>query len=267
LTGITTSPSWRAYPDLIGLGPLWFVAMLLIFDFGYAAWRRLTRNRTASVMSDSSQPGYVGIGIFVLALALAGYLFRMDVPLGESVNLFADFLSFPTLAYLPQYLSFFMLGIVAARHDWLRTLPASMGVVGIVGAAAAGLILFPLAFSGQWFSLEITPALDNAMGNGHWQSAVYALWDSITVVGLCLALIPLFRRVLNGQGWLGTILSQQSYAVYVIHIPIIVFIAYALRNVDLATLAKFGLAAIIIVPICFVAAYLVRRVPLVSRVL
>ncbi|MBZ0293316.1 MAG: acyltransferase family protein, partial [Anaerolineae bacterium] len=32
LTGITTPLSWEAYPRLIGLGPLWFVAMLLIFS-------------------------------------------------------------------------------------------------------------------------------------------------------------------------------------------------------------------------------------------
>ena len=41
LTGITTSPTWQVYPELLGMGPMWFVAMLLIFSFGYAAWRRL----------------------------------------------------------------------------------------------------------------------------------------------------------------------------------------------------------------------------------
>ena len=35
LTGITTPLTWQAYPHLLGMGPLWFVAMLLIFDFGY----------------------------------------------------------------------------------------------------------------------------------------------------------------------------------------------------------------------------------------
>ena len=39
LTGITTPLTWQQYPHLIGVGPLWFVEMLLIFDVGYAAWR------------------------------------------------------------------------------------------------------------------------------------------------------------------------------------------------------------------------------------
>jgi surface polysaccharide O-acyltransferase-like enzyme len=267
LTGITTPLTWQAYPRLIGLGPLWFVAMLLIFTFGYAAWRRLTRNRTSSSMSRSSPPSYLHIGIFILALALVSYLVRIIVPLGEDVSLFVDFLSFPTIAYLPQYLSFFVLGTVASRHDWFRTLPRSMGVVGFVTAVVVGVLLFPLAFSGHLFSLELTPALGNAWGNGHWQSAVYALFDSIFAVGMCLGLIPLFRRFFNGQGRFGRFLSQHNYTVYVIHIPIVVVVAYALRGIELAPLLKFGMAAVIVVPTCFVVAYIVRKIPGVARIL
>jgi glucan biosynthesis protein C len=265
LTGITDSPTWQEYwqeyPDHIGLGPLWFVAMLLIFSFGYTAWRALRGSRTSSSTGESLPPSYLGIGIFVLALAVTSYLVRMVVPLGETV------LQFPTLAYLPQYLSFFVLGTVALRHDWFRTLPGSMGIVGFVTALVAGVLFFPLAFSGQLFSLEITPALDNAMGNGEWQSAVYALWDSLFAVGICLCLISLFRYVLNGESRFGRFLSQHSYAVYVIHIPIVVLLAYALRGIDLASLLKFGVAAVIIVPTCFAVAYVIRRIPYVARVL
>ena len=116
--GITTPLTWQTFPYLafLGLGPLWFVALLLIFSFGYAAWRMLTRNRTSTSKSKSSAPSYLSIGIFILALALASYLVRIIVPLGEPVSLFVYFLSFPTIAYLPQYLSFFVLGTVASRH-------------------------------------------------------------------------------------------------------------------------------------------------------
>jgi len=261
LTGITTPLTWQAYPRLLGMGPLWFIAMLLIFSFGYAAWRMLTKNRTSSSMSKSSPPSYLGIGIFILALALVSYLVRIVVPLGKSV------LEFPTLAYLPQYLSFFVIGTVASRHNWFRTLPSSMGIVGFVTAVVAGVFLFPLAFSGQLFSLEFTPAFTNSMGNGHWQSAVYTLWDSITAVGMCLGLIPLFRRFFNGQGRFGRFLSQHSYTVFIIHIPIIVFLAYALRGIDLGSLLKFAMAAVIVVPACFAVAYIVRKIPGVSRIL
>jgi len=268
ISGVTEPLSWEAYPDLIGLGPLWFVAMLLIFSLGYALWRRLRGNRASAAPSKPSSPGYLLVAGFVLGLALVSFLFRMIVPLGQPVSLFVYFLSFPTIAYLPQYLSFFVLGIIASRYDWLRTLPASMGIVGLIATILAAVILFPLAFSGEPFSLALTPVFDNATGNGHWQSAVYVLWDSIFSVGLILALIPFFRAFFNTKSRLGTFLAQHSYAVYILHIPIIVFLAYALRDVELSNnLVKFALASLIMVPICFVVAYLVRKIPLVSRVL
>ena len=263
LTGITTSPSWQAYPHLIGLGPLWFVAMLLIFSLGYVAWRVL---RPDSTKRQVPLPGWLLIGGFILALALLSYLLRMVVPLGKDVSFFADFLSFPTLAYLPQYLSFFILGIIAYRGNWFRSLPRSMSIVGLVVAALTAVILLPLALSGRLFTIEISePAM--FVGNGSWQSAVYALWDSIFAVGMMLGLIPLFRRYLNQQSRIGSFLAQQSYAVYIIHIPIVVFLTYALRNVGLANLPRFVLAALIIVPVCFVAAYLLRKLPFASRVI
>jgi glucan biosynthesis protein C len=260
LTGITTPLTWQAYPYLLGMGPLWFVAMLLIFDFGYAAWRMLTRNRTSNSMSKSSLPSYLLMGVFILALALISYLVRIIVPMGKFV------LDFPTISYLPQYLSLFVLGTIASRRDWFRTLPRSMGVAGIVTAVVAGVLLFPLALSGRLFSLEVTePA--GFVGNGHWQSAVYALWDSTFAVGICLAAIPLFRRFFNGQGRFGRFLSQHSYTVYIIHIPIVVFIAIALKGIHLEPLLKFGMVAVIAVPTCFAAAFIVRKIPFASRVL
>jgi glucan biosynthesis protein C len=260
VTGITTPLTWQAYPKLIGLGPLWFVAMLLIFSFGYAGWRSLTKKRTAYSSSESSQFSYLRIGMFVLAMAAVSYLARMVVPLGKTV------FGFPTLAYLPQYLSFFILGTIAYRCNWFRSLPGSMGMVGFLAAVLAGVILFPLAFSGRLFSLEVTPALSKAFGDGQWRSAVYALWDSMFAVGMCLALIALFRRFFNGKGRLGRFLSQHSYTVYIIHTPTVVFLAVAGRGIDLESLLKFGMAAVIVVPTCFAVAYLVRKIPGVSRI-
>lgn len=249
---LTWQSFWQLYPYLMGIGPLWFVTMLLIFSFGYAAWRMLTQSRVSSSMSQSSMPSYLGIGLFVLALALGSYLVRIIIPLGQFV------LGFPTLAYFPQYLSFFILGIVASRHNWFRTLPNSMGLVGFVTALVAFVLLFPLAF----FS---NPPL--FLGNGHWQSAVYTLWDSIFAVSMCLGLIVLFRHFFNGESKFGTFLSQHSYTVYIIHSPIIVFLAFALRDIDLENIPKFGLMTFIVIPICFAVAYVIRKMPLASRVL
>jgi glucan biosynthesis protein C len=258
LTGITTPLSWRAYPFLLGMGPLWFVALLLIFDFGYAGWRRMTANRMSSTEVIPPFPSTLGVGIFIIALAAASYLMRMVIPMGRQV------LGFPTLSYLPQYLCLFILGTVAYRGDWLRRVSARTGAVGLIAAAVAMVVLFPLAISGRAFSLQLDPTAA-FVGNGTWQSAVYAFWDSTLAVGLSLGAIALFRRSLDGQGGLGRFLSRQSYAVYVIHVPIVVFLALALRGIRAASLLKFVMASVLIVPVCFVVAYIIRKVPGVAR--
>ena len=86
-------------------------------------------------------------------------------------------LGFPTLAYLPQYLSFFCIGILASRGNWFRTIPGSMGKWGFVTAVIVTFTLFIAA-------LVDPPAL---LGNGTWQSAAYALWG----LDVCCRGLPL----------------------------------------------------------------------------
>jgi glucan biosynthesis protein C len=257
LTGITSPLSWDKYPEMIGMGPMWFVAMLLIFDLGYAAWRGVTRKRSPMTVS-SSLPRPLAIVAFVLLLALATYLIRIIVPLGKFVA------GFPTLGYLPQYLSFFVLGIIASRGKWFESVSAREGKTGFIVAVVATIVLLPIAVTG------LTPGLTavlNMLGNGHWQSAIYAMWDSTVSVGLCLGVIVFFRRFLNLPRRLGSYMARHSYAVYIIHAPIIVFLAVLLKGVNLEHLVKFGLVAVIAVPLCFSVAYLIRRIPRATRIL
>ena len=249
LTHITTPFTWQQYPTLIGIGPMWFAVMLLIFECGYIAWRMAAKRWATHVAGNSVLPQFRVIFAFILLLALTSYLVRIVLPIGKQV-----LGSFPTLGYFPQYLSFFLIGIVAARNNWLRTLPGSMGKRGFWLALLATLILFPVAFS------------SSILGNGTWQSGVFALWDSAFSVGMCLFLITLFRRFFDSPGRLGKLLSPQAFTVYVIQIPIVVLLALALRSIHIEQLLKFGLAAMIGVPLCFCAAYLVRKIPLADKI-
>jgi glucans biosynthesis protein C len=242
---------WDQLPKLFNMGPLWFVAMLLIFDLGNAAWRLAFNRLAPTSKSAGSWPGFLAIGAFALVLGLASYLIRIVLPIGTAV------LSFPTLGYLPQYLSFFVLGIIGSQRNWLQDMPSSRGKVGCGAAVVVTLILFPLSLTGG----------AHFLGGGYWQSAAYALWDSIFAAGMVLALITLFRRFFNRQGQLGRFLSRHAFTVYIIHSPVIVFLTLALRSIHLHNLLKFGLASIIGVPLCFAVAYLVRKLPLASRIL
>ncbi|WP_292392594.1 hypothetical protein [Methanoculleus sp. UBA303] len=58
----------------------------------------------------------------------------------------------------------------------------------------------------------------------------YALWDSTVAVGMALGLVTLFRDRFDYSGRFARFLSRHSYAVYVIHAPVIVFVAVAISN-------------------------------------
>ncbi|MEZ5276477.1 MAG: acyltransferase family protein [Opitutaceae bacterium] len=246
---------WSSYPELIGLGPMWFVLMLIVFDLGYAGWRTLPVKDPPTFGRLQSTGGiFLTTGAVILALASSSFLIRMWIPIGKAV------LGFPTLSYFPQYLAFFLIGIAAARTDTSWKLSPHAGLAGLCLAAAATVLLFPLAISGRLFSLQLGPQLTLALGNGHWQSAAYALWDSAFAVGLCLGLIAGFQRLVNRSGPFGQFLHGQSFTVYVIHTPVIVLLAWFLQPVQLGPLTKFGFASCVMVPTCFGAAYLLNQI-------
>jgi peptidoglycan/LPS O-acetylase OafA/YrhL len=239
--------------NLFALDQMWFVVMLLVFDLGYLAWRTIVKNRPERLADDAPKKlTFPKVALFTLALAAASYLLRIVIPYGIPV------LEFPSLGYLAQYLSFFLIGMLAFRQGWLRSIPGSLGQLGFVLAVLATVILFPtsvfIGSGSKW------------IGYGSWQSAVFALWDSIFAVGISLALITFFRRSLDGGKKFGRFLSQHSFAVYVIHVPVIVFLMLALSGLQMATLLKFGLAAVVCLPVCFGIAWLIRKIPYVKKI-
>ena len=253
LTGITAPLSWSRYPSMVSVGPMWFVVMLIIFCLVYTLWRALTKNKPV-MQKTLAPPKFVMIVIFVVILAVASYLVRIVDPIAHY------FLFFPSLAYLPQYASFFVLGVVANRKDWLNTIPDKFGKRGII-VAIVSIILFLIGMSARFGSASAF------IGGGTPQSFVYALWDSIFAVCVSLWLITLFRKHYNFQWKFCKMLAPNTFTVYLIHCPVIVMMAILMRNAAITPLLKFFLMACMCIPICFALAYAIRKIPKADRIL
>jgi len=263
LTGITAPLSLAAYPQMIGLGPLWFVAMLLLFSIFYVLWRQAIGKNAPQV--ERRAPTRWEVRLAVLALALVAYFWRMLVPIGQDVSLYGDMLSFPTIAYLPHYMLMFIVGILAKRNRWLPVVRKGEAWEGAVAAAIATIVFLPWALSGSFFLLSFSPGAEFT-GHGTWQSALYALWDATLSVGLLTAALALFTGLLNREGPVWSFFARQSYAVYLTHIIVVTFVAYGLSGLAAPALIKFVLLALIAVPVSFGLAYLIRLIPGVKRV-
>ena len=53
MTPLTWNSFWNVYLDRTSIGPLWFVAMLLIFSFSYSIWRIFSKKREFRRMTHS----------------------------------------------------------------------------------------------------------------------------------------------------------------------------------------------------------------------
>jgi len=253
----------------IGQGPVWFLEALLFFVAFYALWRVFSSlwSHTHSQMTTPTRyinsaykhpyPTTGEMLLFIVGLALITFVVRIWFP----INYW-----FPPLnlmfGYFPQYISLFIVGLIAYRRGWFTSIPDAMGKRWL-WVALIDLVLFvPFLHWGGG-----TNHIDYFLGGLHWQALFYAFWDSTLCVALCTGLLVLFRKHWNRQGRIWNFLSANAYAVYITFPLVLVGLAYALHTVALYPLLKFGIVVLIAVPCCFALAALVRMIPYAKRIL
>jgi peptidoglycan/LPS O-acetylase OafA/YrhL len=242
-------PYWRYYLLSWDPGPLWFVEVLLAFALVYALLRRL-RGPVAPADEPARAPGTPAIAAFVAVLGLATFAWRLLVPNGT----YWPIVGLPSPAYLPQYVLLFAVGAMAYRRGWLTAMPRRAGALGLV---AAGVALVALAVAGF--------APGQAAGTSLLLMAAFA--EAVFATGILVGLLMLFRERWNRQGASGRFLAAHAYAVYIVHPLVLVALGYAFAWLDAPAAVKFLLVGTLAVPLCWLAAALVRSLPRADRVL
>jgi glucan biosynthesis protein C len=256
---------WRYFPGqyfrtnaVIGHGPLWFVEVLLIFSLVYVLWRLATRSRPARPAAGAPFPTTGAIALFALLLGVAGFVVRLAFPM--------DGYTFGPLnlqfGFFAQYIALFVVGLIAYRRNWLAVLPEKTGRFWLRMALLLILLWAPM--------MILNGAIDkdeSFKGGANWQAGLYAVWESFLCVSMCIGLIYAFRRHFNQISRIGGFLVTAAYTAYIIHTPLIVYLASALHGVTLYPLLKFALIAPVAVLLCFGLGGLIRKIPYADRVL
>jgi hypothetical protein len=239
-----------------GSGPLWFALALLIFSVIYATVRLLI----------DKKPGYTGISspntfnpiLLISLIGICAFLIRLVQPIGTSVlNM--------QLGFFAQYVILFIVGIKAYRLNWFEKESFRYGRKWLCAGITLGIII--------WLLLMLTGgalegSIDAYMGGPHWQSAFYALWESFVGVSMSIGLLSFFKEKINFHNTVLKVLSDNSFAVYVFHAPVVISIALLLRPVLLAPLLKFLILIITGIPVTFaVTHFIFRRIPLLNKVI
>lgn len=246
-----------------GVGPMWFIELMLIFIVAYGLGRLFFRfvSRDSRIMDPSSRyavPSNLTIAIFALLLGLVIFVMRIWLP----INSYFKPLGLP-LAYVPQYIALFFVGVIAYRGDWFQRTSVSSGKLWFVIVLLLILVLFPILFI---LGGALEGNTDAYAGGLTWQSFAYSTWEEFICVGMIIILLVWFREKFNRQGALTKAMSDSTYTVYFIHAPVLVFLALALKDIELYPLLKWALVSPIAIFLCFVIAFFLRKLPLLRNI-
>jgi glucan biosynthesis protein C len=249
-------------PDLTkaSISVLWFVEALLTFSIVYALVRLLTKLGSAQKDTPSAAvPSNRSIALFALLLSLATFVVRIWAPMGwwwEPLH--------QEPAHFPQYVGFFVVGLVAYRHMWFNRISAAQARPWR-WVALALVPLFPaLAVAAGALGGEMDPAITGGLT---WLSLAYCLWEGFMGTAMVIVALVWCRDRVDRQGRLLRSMSAASYAVYVLHPLLIVPLALALSGIRLDLSLKFLLVAPVAVAVCFLVGHGVRKLPVVRGIL
>ncbi|WP_344018825.1 acyltransferase [Streptomyces luteireticuli] len=245
-------PYWLFYLVTWDPGPMWFVEVLLAFSLVYVGVRRFRPE--ARRLGGSGPLRGRSVVAFGAGLAVVTYGWRIVVPDGTYVPV----LGLPSPNYLPQYVSFFVLGVLARRRGWAPSLSRRAGRTGFAVAVAATLAYAPVVILSPSRALE---------GRGTWQSLVTVAWESAFAIGVVIGTAVLFRERFNRRGKWGEFLSRHAFAVYLMHPVVLVGLGYGFRWLHAPAVVKFGVMGVLALPVCWGVAWVVRRLPRADGVL
>lgn len=195
--------------------------------------------------------------MLIAGLSAASFLVRLVQPIGTSfLNL--------QLGYFPQYIVAFILGIWLARHGDLSSIARA-----------------PLSRRIGWFTVIVSPlvllglvkAMSSYPGHGappffggmNLFAAGFAAWEQSAGVGLSLGIMAFAAIKMNQETRFTRWAADRSFAVYVLHSPILVALTTGFRGLSDNPFLMTALATVAAVGLSFLAADLVKRVPVLNR--
>ncbi len=248
---------WTGF-DIIGFlsstGVMWFAVALFGFSLMYGLVRLIPRRSAPAPDQKQLEPSFARAVILILIIAVSAFLIRIVQPIGTSVlNM--------QLCYFALYIALFVVGILAYRNNLFAGISYRTGKRWLISGIALGFL--------AWLALVIAATVSGDVaalqGGLTWQSAGFSVWESFVAVAMSIGLIAVFREKFNRQGTLVKKLSDNSFAVYMFHPPIIVAVALLLSPVVLYPVATWLMLCVICVPLCFAATHFVfRKIPLLK---
>jgi len=241
------------FHDWIDFGVLWFVAALLIFNLVYLLLQNIPWR------FKFKWPTNVQLLLIGILIGLASFITRLWFPTGLTLQP----LGFQ-LGYFPQYIVFFIAGLIASNNKWLDQLSLKQGKSMKYMAIIMIVIVLPALF--VWY-LAVKFPINSFNGGWNVVSLAYSLWEQVTGVMISVALLCIAKFKWNDATPFSKKLSANAFAVYIFH-PL-VLISLALLAQSWAIYPEFKL--LIVGPAAvigsFLFAALIRKIKVVRDII
>ena len=227
----------------LNFGHVWFIQHLLVYAVIYWLLRKWIWTQP---MKQEIKPfTALHLVIIFVVIALLVSVVRIWYPIDYWVGIFG-FIQVE-VAHWPQYIVLFIVGIIAYRKDWLRNLNATTGYV----CFGLALLLIAGVYSG------VASALINRFTS--WD--VWAVYGSLLAVTMVFGLITVFREFGNRTTPFLQAISRGSFAAYIIHLPIVLTVQYALDTVVIGgAVGKFITVSVLSIFTTYVVSVLLTRI-------
>jgi len=243
------------FHDWVDFGVLWFVAALLIFNFVYLALKSAGLNFNLKVgWPSNKQLLFAGI-----LLGLFSFLTRLLFPTGWTLKP----LGFQ-LGYFPQYIVFFIAGLVASNNKWLDQLNLKQGK----NMARMAILMVLLVLPGIFVAFLVFKFPVNDFNGGwNWVCLSYSLWEQVTGIMISVALLTIAKFKWNNSTdfWKG--LSANAFAVYIFHPLVLITLSLLVQSWNVYPEFKLLLVGPAAVTLSFVFASTIRKIGFVKNII
>ncbi len=244
------------YHHWVDFGVLWFAAALLIFNLVYLLFKTVPALKINLSYQLPSTGWLLGAG---LLLGLVSFLTRLLFPTGWSWQP----LGFQ-LGYFPQYIVFFIVGIIASKNDWLNQLNLKQGkqmrgmawVMVLVLLPALFILFLMMKFPGDYF-------------NGGWNPIAlsYSLWEQLTGVMISIALLSISKFKWNNPSARLTGMSNNAFGVYIFHPVVLIGLSLLVSSWAVDPAVKLIVVAPAAIVLIFWLVALLRKIKVIRDII
>jgi surface polysaccharide O-acyltransferase-like enzyme len=231
-------------------GPLWFALTLLIFSILFALVQKHLPTAVTTLSVSST-------GIIVLIALITTFAFgiRLVAPIGTS---FANL----QFCYFAAYIVMFYLGTQASKNKILEKMTLPFGKRWLYIAFGVGIPVWILTM----FAGKILEGKLLIVGGWNVPSFLYAFWESLFCVTFIAALFGISGAKFNFQHALMKFLSENTFAVYVFHAPVLIGISVLTKGIHISALPKFFIIAFLAIVATFMVAWSIRKIPWIGKI-